>query len=65
MAKKPAENTPAVTILCSHPGFRRAGMAHGAEASHPAGTFTAEQLALLEEEPRITVIHAPAAKADG
>lgn len=55
MAKKP---TPAVTILCSRPGFRRAGMAHPAEATYGADELTAEQLAAIKADPTFTVIEA-------
>lgn len=54
MAKKP-EAAPAVTITCTQPGFRRAGIAHPAHAEYPAGTFDAEQLAQLQAEPRLIV----------
>ena len=66
MAKKPdtAAEAPAhgdITIRCTQPGFRRGGVAHPAEATYPAGTFTAEQMAAFEAEPRLVLSPAEAA----
>lgn len=44
-----------IRILCRKPGFRRAGIAHPAEAEYPADRFTAEELALLRAEPLLQV----------
>lgn len=63
MAKKPEEAAPvhpALTIRCTQPGFRRGGVAHPAEATYPAGTFTAEQIAAFEVEPRLVLSAAEA-----
>lgn len=57
MAKKP-QSLPAgsVRITSTKAGFRRAGLAHPAEAvEYPAGTFTEEQLVQLEAEPTLVV----------
>lgn len=57
MAKKPS-SAPAgsVRITSTKAGFRRAGIAHPAEAvDYPAGTFTEEQLAQLKAEPALIV----------
>lgn len=67
MAKKPdptdapAPAHEAITIRCTQPGFRRGGVAHPAEATYPAGTFTAEQIAAFEAEARLVVTPAEAA----
>lgn len=45
-----------VVVVCSEPGFRRAGMAHPHVRVHEDGDLTKEQLALLRAEPKITVI---------
>ena len=50
--------SPALTILCRRPGFRRAGLAHPARAEYPAGAFTAEQMAALTEEPLLQLLPA-------
>lgn len=44
-----------VRITCSRPGFRRAGVAHGAVKTWPADTFSTEQLAQLRADPAFTV----------
>jgi hypothetical protein len=62
MAKKSA---PAVTILCSRPGFRRAGIVHPAEASYAAGELTDEQLAAIKADATFAVIVAPAPPVTG
>jgi hypothetical protein len=46
----------ALAIVCSQPGFRRAGIAHPAREIHPAGRFTEEQLAAMLAEPRLQLI---------
>lgn len=62
MAKKTdtteAPATPAVTIICARPGFRRAGMVHPAEASYAAGELTAEQLEAIRADATFTVVEA-------
>lgn len=58
-AANPADETPAVSIACTQPGFRRAGMAHPAQAEYPAGTFSAEQLAALQAETKLIVTILP------
>lgn len=45
-----------VVVVCSEPGFRRAGMAHPHVRVHESGDLTNEQLAMLRAEPKITVI---------
>ena len=52
---EPDFDTPAVTIHCKRPGFRRGGMRHPAEASYKAGHFSAEHLKLFEAEPNLVV----------
>lgn len=55
----PAEpvTTPALSIRAKAEGFRRAGMAHSTHVRvHPAGTFTALQLAELEACPMLEVM---------
>lgn len=49
-------STPAVRILSSQPGRFRAGRRHPADTTHPAGTFTQEELSALEADPVITVL---------
>lgn len=45
-----------VRITSRLEGFRRAGMRHSkTPTDHPLGTFTDEQLAILETEPNLTV----------
>ena len=45
-----------ISITCTTPGFRRAGIAHPAgPTGYPAGRFTVEQFAQLEAEPRLAV----------
>lgn len=56
-AEKAAEKAPGIRIVSrAHEGFRRGGHAHPADATYPADYFTAEQLALIEAEPLLTVI---------
>lgn len=50
-----AAATPAVTILCRQPGFRRAGITHLAEATYAAGELTAEQLEAIKADPMFAV----------
>lgn len=51
------EKAPGIRIVSrAHEGFRRGGHAHPADATYPADYFTAEQLALIEAEPLLTVI---------
>jgi hypothetical protein len=45
----------AVHITCRKPGFRRAGLAHPAQATYPNETFTATQLKALMAEPMLQV----------
>lgn len=45
-----------IKILCSRPGFRRAGMEHPKEQIYPADYFTNFQLEVLKNEPVLTVI---------
>lgn len=55
-----------IRVLCSRPGFRRAGREHPAEASYPAGTFTVAEFEALGAEPLLAVVAAeaePASKA--
>ncbi len=47
---------PCITILCSRPGFRRAGISHPAKKVYPADAFTDRQLAALKAEPVLTVV---------
>jgi hypothetical protein len=54
-APEPEVHGP-LRIVCSQPGFRRAGIAHPASATHPADTFSAAQLAQLRAEPKLTVV---------
>lgn len=55
--EKAAEKAPGIRIVSrAHEGFRRGGHAHPADATYPADYFTAEQLALIEAEPLLTVI---------
>ena len=42
-------------IICARPGLRRAGVAHPAIKTWPDGAFTADQIALLQADPAITV----------
>lgn len=52
-----AKKAPGIRIVSrAHAGFRRGGVAHPADATYPADYFTAEQLALIEGEPLLTVI---------
>jgi Mu-like prophage FluMu N-terminal domain len=54
-----------VRIISRKDGFRRAGVAHTGDVTHPAGTFSPAQLKLLKAEPLLTVIEfagAPDAK---
>ncbi|NIX75390.1 HI1506-related protein [Microvirga terricola] len=52
-------------ILCSRPGFRRAGVAHPADKTWPADAFTEEQLEQLRAEPLLTVIEVEAGSPQG
>jgi hypothetical protein len=59
-AEKPAEAKaePTVRIISrAHDGFRRGGVAHPADETYPADHFSAEQLAIIEAEPLLTVIY--------
>lgn len=45
-----------IRITSQQDGYRRAGTAHSVKAvEHPPGTFTAEQLAQLQADPRLSV----------
>ena len=45
-----------LSIRCSTPGFRRAGVSHPAgPTEYPAGHFTVEQFKQLDEEPRLAL----------
>jgi hypothetical protein len=56
-AEQAAGKAPGIRIVSrAHEGFRRGGHAHPADATYPADYFTAEQLALIEAEPLLTVI---------
>ncbi|WP_417594983.1 HI1506-related protein [Oceanospirillum sp.] len=45
-----------ITIVSTLEGYRRAGMAHSkTPVSHPDGTFSKQQLAQLQADPRITI----------
>ncbi len=49
-------NTPALRIAATIAGIWRAGVQHPAEpVVHPAGTFTGEQIELLESDPALIV----------
>ncbi|MBL4757576.1 MAG: hypothetical protein JKY32_08050 [Rhizobiales bacterium] len=58
--KTPATGKPTsgkITITAKKDGFRRCGMAHPAEpTTHPAETFTAKELAILEDETMLVVV---------
>jgi hypothetical protein len=45
-----------IRILSQIPGFRRAGVAHVADATWPNVAFSAEQLAQLKAEPKLIVL---------
>lgn len=45
-----------IKILCSRPGFRRAGWVHPKEQVYPAEALTDEQLEAFKKEPLLTVI---------
>lgn len=60
-AAEASNPSSALTIRCTQPGFRRGGVGHPAEATYPAGTFTAEQIAAFEAEPRLVLSPAEAA----
>ncbi len=49
-------DTQKITIICSRPGMRRAGMAHPAKASYASGHFTDDQLAVLKNDPNFQVL---------
>lgn len=52
-----AAKAPGIRIVSrAHEGFRRGGHAHPADANYSADYFSAEQLALIEAEPLLTVI---------
>ncbi|WP_431281655.1 hypothetical protein ACQW02_19915 [Humitalea sp. 24SJ18S-53] len=57
MTETPAVHGP-LLIVCSRPGFRRAGVVHAAETIWPADTFGADQLAALGAEPLLWVADA-------
>lgn len=54
--KSPKVVEGAVRIISRKDGLRRAGVAHSGDVTHEPGTFTAEQLGLLQAEPLLTVI---------
>jgi hypothetical protein len=56
-----SESTPALTITARPAkGFRRCGMHHPASpVTHPAGTFTADQVAALKGDANLVVVEAP------
>ncbi|RUT27394.1 hypothetical protein C0V97_01090 [Asaia sp. W19] len=45
-----------LVITCQEPGFRRAGVAHPAFAIHDKGRFSPNQIDLLRNESKLTVI---------
>ena len=48
-----------IIITCKQPGFRRCGVAHPAgPTDYPDGTFTPEQIAILQDDPMLVVIEA-------
>ena len=49
-----------ITIICSRPGMRRAGMEHPAKASYAADKFSDEQLELLKGDPNFQVLEGEA-----
>jgi len=52
-----------IIITSKQPGFRRCGIAHGAEPTeYPDDAFTAEQLAALQAEPMLSVVVATEVK---
>ncbi len=56
-AKAPKYETPALRIAAKTEGFRRAGIAHSAEATdHKAGTFSPEQVEALKGDPMLVVV---------
>ena len=58
-------DTPSVVIQSRRDGFRRCGVAHPADATtHPAGTFSVEELAILCDEPMLMVSPAPEGAAE-
>jgi len=61
------ETTPALTITARPAkGFRRAGLHHPPTAvTHPAGTFTPDQVAALKAEQQLVVVETPATKDAG
>lgn len=54
-----------IKIICRRPGFRRAGIAHPAEATYEPGFFGAEDLAALRADPQFVVLEGEKAVADG
>ena len=56
--------TPAVTIRCKKPGFRRAGIAHPTEATYPSGHWTEDELTALMAEPMLIVSEAEDAEPE-
>ncbi|WP_122050361.1 HI1506-related protein [Asaia bogorensis] len=45
-----------LVITCQEPGFRRAGVAHPAFAIHDEGRFSPNQIDLLRNESKLTVV---------
>ena len=43
-------------IVCRRPGFRRAGIAHPAEATYQADHFSLSDLGWLKSEPMLDVV---------
>jgi len=54
--RKRAVHPGSLIITCQEPGFRRAGIAHPAFAVHDEGRFLPNEIALLRNESKLTVI---------
>jgi len=44
-----------VRVIAKRDGFRRAGMAHSGDVTHPAGTFTRAQIDAMKADPNLIV----------
>jgi septal ring factor EnvC (AmiA/AmiB activator) len=61
---KTMSDTQKITIICSRPGMRRAGMAHPAKATYASDHFTDAQLTVIKSDPNFQVLEGEPETAD-
>lgn len=60
--KAKRHETPALRIAAKTDGFRRAGVTHTSKAvDHAAGTFSPDEVKLLQAEEQLVVVELPSA----